>query len=151
MDDDLQARVDIANRAGADTLVSIHNNGSADPSVRGTSVWYCADHPQGIHARRLAGLLQGAFLEHLRALDYRPLDGGYNDDPPLGKPYGHLFVVGVKTPRVARALQASGVVGESLYVTNDREAALLARPDVLDALAAAYRDAIVAFRSEEGA
>ncbi len=144
-DDDLQARVDIANQAHADVLVSIHNNGAADRSVRGTSVWYCADHPQGARARRLAQLLQQAFLAHLRGIGYSPLDQGANDDPPLHKPYGHLFVVGVKTPRVARPSEMPGVVGESLYVTNDREAALLAQEQVRQELAAAYRDAVVAF------
>lgn len=37
--DDLQARVDIANRAGADLFISIHNNGSASRSARGTETF----------------------------------------------------------------------------------------------------------------
>lgn len=36
---DLQARVDIANQAGADVFVSVHNNASGDASMRGTETY----------------------------------------------------------------------------------------------------------------
>ncbi len=37
--DDLQARCDKANLAGADIFISIHNNGSVNRSARGTETW----------------------------------------------------------------------------------------------------------------
>ncbi len=40
--DDLQARCDIANRAGADLFISIHANGSTSTSTRGTEAWSSA-------------------------------------------------------------------------------------------------------------
>src|SRR5262249_60641217 len=36
LSDDLQARVDVANKAGADIFVSIHFNGVSDTSTQGT-------------------------------------------------------------------------------------------------------------------
>lgn len=145
-DDDLQARVDVANEAGAALLFSIHNNGATDPRLRGTYTFYCSAHPWGAEARTLAGLLQGAFLDQLREVGYTDvLNGGFRDDGGLGKPYGHLFLVGPQTPRVARVSQMPGVVGESLFVTSDREAPLLRDPEVLDAIARAYYQATLAY------
>ncbi len=147
VDDDLQARVDVANAAGADVFISIHNNGGPS-SMRGTAVYYCADHPQGARAAHLADLLQQSFLTHLAAIGHDPIDTGASDDANLGKPYGHLFVVGVQTPRIARELAMPGVLGESLFVSNNLEASLLARDDVLQELALAYYDAITSFLAE---
>lgn len=145
-DDDLQARVDIANDAGAALLFSIHNNGSTDPRVRGTSTWYAEAHPRGAESRVLAALLQQALIGHLREAGYGDaVDAGFHDDPPLRKPFGHLFLVGPQTPRVARVSLMPGVVGESLYVTSDREASLLQDESTLQAIAGAYADAAIAF------
>ncbi|MDI7276082.1 MAG: N-acetylmuramoyl-L-alanine amidase, partial [Anaerolineae bacterium] len=40
---DLQKRVDMANEAGADLLISVHHNAAGNESARGTEVWYCGD------------------------------------------------------------------------------------------------------------
>ncbi|TAK34977.1 MAG: hypothetical protein EPO21_07670 [Chloroflexota bacterium] len=149
-DDDLQARVDVANAAGADLLLSIHNNGDSSPSTRGTSTWYCADRPFGDQNRRLALLVQSSLMRQLKLAGYTDaIDGGAHDDPPLQKPFGHLFVVGPQTPRVSRPSTMPGVVGESLFVTSDREAKLLSDESVLLRIAQAYLDAVVAFFSKE--
>ncbi len=145
-DDDLQARVDIANEAGASLLLSIHNNGSANPRTRGTSTWYAEAHPQGARSRVLAQLVQAELLAGLREAGYEnPVDQGANDDTPLQKPYGHLFLVGPQTPRVARVSQMPGIVGESLYVTSDVESQLLASESIQRAIAAAYRRGVEAY------
>ena len=147
-DDDLQARIDVANAAGAELLLSIHHNG-ADPSVRGTSTWYCADRPFGSQNRRLAELVQSSLLKQLKAAGYADVvDMGANDDPPLEKPFGHLFLVGSKTPRVARPSSMPGVVGEPLFVTNDREAKLLAEDSVQLHIARGYLESVRAFFGE---
>lgn len=151
-DDDLQARVDLANDAGAAILLSIHNNGLANARVRGTMTFYCADHPHGPASRTLAALLQSAFVARLAEAGYTDvIDSGYHDDGNLGKPYGHLFLIGPKTPRVARPAEMPGVIGESLFVSNDREAALLRDDAVIDAIAAAYADAVSGYFGDPGA
>ncbi|MBE0476486.1 MAG: N-acetylmuramoyl-L-alanine amidase [Coriobacteriia bacterium] len=53
--DDLQARCDKANTAGADIFVSIHNNGASSSSAHGTETYASPKDPLG---RRLCGLVQ---------------------------------------------------------------------------------------------
>jgi N-acetylmuramoyl-L-alanine amidase len=145
-DDDLQARVDVANEAGASLLISIHNNGSTNPRTRGTSTWFADAHPQGARGRAFGQLVQAELLAGLREDGYAdPIDQGANDDTPLQKPYGHLFLVGPQTPRVARVSAMPGVVGESLYITSDVESQLLASESVQRAIAAAYRRGVEAY------
>lgn len=150
-DDDLQARVDVANDAGAALLFSIHNNGATDPRFRGTYTYYCSAHPLGEESRTLAAVLQAALLTNLRGAGYADVvNGGFRDDGDLGKPYGHLFLVGPITPRVARLSQMPGVVGESLFVTSDRESALLKDDAVIDAIAQSYFEAALSFLGMDG-
>jgi N-acetylmuramoyl-L-alanine amidase len=149
-DDDLQARVDVANDAQGSLLLSVHNNGSTNPRTRGTSTWYALAHPQGVQSRALAQLVQAELLAGLRAAGYAdPVDQGANDDPPLLKPYGHLFLVGPQTPRVARVSEMPGIVGESLYVTSDVESRLLATEEIQRAIAAAYRRGVDAYFAQQ--
>jgi N-acetylmuramoyl-L-alanine amidase len=140
--DDLQARVDIANRAHADILVSIHNDSSSNPGVHGTRVYYSLDRPFVDRSIKLASALQAGIVDSLRETGYDVLDEGIGDDGPLKKPYGHLFLLGPVSPRVARASNMPGALGESLYLSNPVEGALLARDDILTAIAKGYYDGI---------
>ncbi len=136
VDDDLQARVDAANAAGADLLISVHNNGGP-ASLHGTSVYYCIDSTHGQESRAFAALAQQALGISLQQAGYQTTDLGFHDDAGLGKPYGHLFLTGAKTPRVARPSEMPAIVGESLFVSNPTEAKLLGRADVVYAIARA--------------
>lgn len=40
---ELQARVDMANRAAADVFISVHINASVNPAAQGTETWYYQD------------------------------------------------------------------------------------------------------------
>lgn len=137
-DDDLQARVDLANAARSDVLVSIHNNGSTSRATRGTTTYYCDARSFAAASIELAGSLQRNLVAAMRAAGYKPPDNGTSDDAPLNKPFGHLFVLGPLTPRVARASNMPGALGETLYITNPQEAALLAKDSFLAALAKGY-------------
>jgi N-acetylmuramoyl-L-alanine amidase len=53
---DLLQRASIANNAGGDVFISIHNNSSIYKSIRGTEVYYCIGSSKG---RKLASLIQG--------------------------------------------------------------------------------------------
>jgi N-acetylmuramoyl-L-alanine amidase len=50
--DDLQARVDMANAAGADVFISIHNNGSRNRRANGTEVWASPRDALGVQLSR---------------------------------------------------------------------------------------------------
>jgi N-acetylmuramoyl-L-alanine amidase len=142
VDDDLQARVDVSNEAGADLFVSLHANGGT-PSMRGLSTFYCASCSNAEPSRRLAAQLHRSVLGTLRPFGGTEFGAGLFDEAGLGKPYGHLFVIGPKTPRVARVNRAPAqVLIELLFISNAADAALLGRDDVRDALAAGLQTGI---------
>ena len=140
-----QARADIANQHHADVLVVIHHNGSEDPLISGSEVYYNPERSFGDRSRRLATAIHDALLAKLRALPYAVTDRGVKDDAPIGERYGqpHTYLFGESAGFRATTMPAA--LGEALFVSNDTEAALLQRDDVEQAIAEAYRDGIEAY------
>ncbi len=67
----LQERTDLANQAGADVFVSIHNNASGDPLSEGTETFYwgtSADN-YSIEGKRLAQAIQRNLIATLDSVD----------------------------------------------------------------------------------
>lgn len=146
--DELQARVDIINESGARAFVSIHSNGFPDPSESGTEIWWSPDRPFADDNAFLAAQTQTALLKRLVEAGYRSEDRGLKVDRAYrvqeGSPY--IFVLGPAIDEHhPRATQMPGILGETLFVTNDTEAKLLQQPKIIDAIAMGYRDGIVAF------
>lgn len=140
-----QARADIANEHHADVLVVIHHNGSDDPLVSGTEVYYDPERPFGDKSLKLATAIHDALIRRLRFLPYDVADRGIKDDAPIGQRYGqpHTYLFG-DSPGF-RWTTMPAALGEALFVSNDREADLLQRDRVRDAIASAYRDGIEAY------
>ena len=147
---DLQARVDIANQARADLFISIHNNGSPDPGQRGTEVWYNNARPFSDRNRALAELVQEGLLRQMRLAGYESFDRGIKDDASFrvfrGRSF-NIYVLGPgdnpRRPHVPTAMP--GVLGESLVLTNPDDAAALRRPEIVEAIARGYREAVVRY------
>lgn len=145
---DLQARIDIANAARADLFICIHNNGGpADQS--GTEVWYNRARPFAAQNQRLAELTQRSLVEHIRALGYPVRDRGIKADDRFrvinGQSY-NLFVLGPNRPNQPHTpTQMPGILGESLFISNPGDVAMLRQGRTVDAIADAYRDAIVQY------
>lgn len=133
---DLQARVDQANKAGADLFVSIHNDSSANRSVRGTSVYYCSDRPFSADSQRLATLVNNALTANLQKAGYNAPNHGVKDDEAMG----HFAVLA--PANLDRASKMPGILGESLYMSNDQDAAQLRKPEVQEAIARGYFEGI---------
>jgi N-acetylmuramoyl-L-alanine amidase len=146
---DLQARVDIANAAAADLFISIHNNGSADPSQAGTEVWYNRQRSFADRNIALAELVQAGLLTRIRALGYPAVDRGVKDDENFRIFRGRVFNIFVLGPgtgaRRHEPTQMPGVLGESLIISNPGDAAMLRQERTLDAIAAGYRDGIIKY------
>ncbi len=53
--------------------------------------------------------------------------------------------MGVLGPRIARPTRRVAILGESLFMTNDADAAQLARPEIRQAIAQGYADGIRAY------
>ena len=144
---DLQARVDIANGAKAELFLSIHNNGSGDPSARGTEVWYNAARPFAERNLYLAEQLLEGTLRQLRAAGHATVNRGVKDDANFriwnGRPF-NLYVLG-PGPGGRPATEMPGVLGESLFLTNPADAAALRTPRMRQAIARGYRDAVLRY------
>jgi N-acetylmuramoyl-L-alanine amidase len=144
---DLQARVEVANAAGAELFLSIHNNGSGDPSARGTEVWYNAARPFADRNLTLAELVLENVLRQLRAAGHSAVDRGVKDDANFriwnGRAF-NLFVLG-PGPGYRPATKMPGALGETLFLTNPADAAALRRPAIVQAIVRGYRDAVLRY------
>ncbi len=146
---DLQTRVDIANAAEADLFISIHNNGSSDPSESGTEVWYDPLRSFGDRNRALANLVEQSLVDRIRGLGYPVHERGIKDDSNFRTYRGRAYNIYVLGPgdgaRPHAPTQMPGALGESLFISNAADAAMLRQERTLDAIAAGYRDAIAAY------
>lgn len=147
---DLQARIDLANTARADLFVSIHNNGSTNTSEAGTEVWYAPDRPFGDANHRLAVAVLDGITGELAQAGYAPPNRGLKDGSRFrvfGDRVFPLFVLGNARsgPRPTRATQMPGILGESLFLSNPREAGLLADTGIQTAIARGYLRGINAY------
>ena len=61
--DDLQARVDLANKYNPDLFICIHNDSFTNPDVQGTSTFYSSDNPKQAESVQLASSIQSAVVE----------------------------------------------------------------------------------------
>lgn len=143
--DDLQARVDIANAAGAAVFVSLHHNGIANSGVRGTEIYYNAGRPFAGASQRLARYLQAGLLEELRNAGYQSIDRGVKTDTSIGR---NFFLLRSRSSYVARASEMPSALGEALFLTNPADAAQLRTPRTIDALALGYARGIGLFLNE---
>lgn len=147
---DLQARIDLANAAGADVYLSIHNNGSTSPAEGGTEVWWDGRRPFAAFNRALATEMLGALLQAIRATGYPAASRGLKEDSNFRVFQGRAFPIFVLGPprtgaSTSRATLMPAVLGETLFLTNPAEAALLARDDVRAAIARGYRDGLLRY------
>lgn len=124
---DLDERVQMAVRAGADVFVSVHNNASTSGKGEGTEVFYSPNHRA---SQRLAELLYDALVDKLS---------------PSGR--------GVRLRRDLRVLRLApmpAALVEVAFVDNPEEERRLRDPDFREAAAEAMFGAIVSFLSELG-
>ncbi len=155
--DELQARLDLANLAQADALVSIHINSPFDAGqpveIAFTETFYTDETPWGVDATaRLADALQAAVVERLSAVaSYERGDRGttahnfYLVAPPL------LTETDERPNRWAqptRGGQMPVVLSEVGSITLRAEHDLLATPDGQAAVAAGLFDGLAAFFGE---
>lgn len=143
--DDLQARVDVANNARADVLVSVHHNGIVNRATKGTEVYYATDRPFSDESWRLAAVLYTQIGRHLTAAGYSPVPRGVRLDLSATGDGDHFYLLSPATHRVKRASLMPGAVVESLFLTNPEDAAQLARPEVRQVIAKGYATAIGAY------
>ncbi len=145
---DLQARVDVANSAGADLFISIHNNGGP-AGESGTEVWYSQLRPFGDRNRTLAEAVYAGILASLKSIGYSSFGRGVRDDTTFrifrGQAY-NIYVLGPgEGPRSHAPTEMPGILGESLFMSSPSDSAMLRRAVGIDAIARGYRDGVRAY------
>jgi N-acetylmuramoyl-L-alanine amidase len=142
--DDLEARINIANKDNGELFLSIHINSNGKPSsAGGTETWYCSDRPFGANNKLFAQLVQQETIASLKErTGYTPQDRQIRDDNALDSEGSHFVVLGPSSPRHKSATGMPGVIAEALFINNEAEATLLRDPKTINALAAGYRTAV---------
>jgi N-acetylmuramoyl-L-alanine amidase len=143
--DDLQARVDAANAAKADLLVSVHFNGIDDPSKRGTQTFFSEERPFSSRSETLAQLVQTALLRNIRGAGYQTADRGATTDTRILGAGSHYYLLGPESQTIRRPSQMPGIIGEALFVTNPEDAGAIRQEKVLEGIARGYFEGIKAY------
>ncbi|MDQ6675076.1 MAG: N-acetylmuramoyl-L-alanine amidase [Chloroflexota bacterium] len=144
--DELQARIDLANRAGSDLFVSVCLNGSSDPSARGTEILWNPNRRFSDRSQLLAKLTQSRMVADLAAAGYTPRDRGIRTDAAL-LGGDALFLLGPASKTIARPSQMPAIIGETLFLTNPADATALRDDRIVEAIAHGYFDGIQAYVS----
>jgi N-acetylmuramoyl-L-alanine amidase len=139
--DEIQRRVDVANAAQADILVSIHFNGGPK-YIGGLEVYYNPDRSFGSANWVLADYSRQGLINHIRATGYNVPDRGVKNDAGVGgcacNP--HSWVLG--TNNGFRPSMMPGIIAEAMFLSNDYEAQLLWQPGIRQAVAEGYKAGI---------
>jgi N-acetylmuramoyl-L-alanine amidase len=145
LSDDLQARVDAANAAGADLFVAVHFNGISDPGKKGTQTFYSEGRPFSGRSKALAELVQAGVIRAVKGAGYEPVDRGATADSRVLGQNSHYYVLGPESPIIKRASGMPGIIGEALFLTNPEDAQALRHDKVVEAVARGYVDGILAY------
>jgi N-acetylmuramoyl-L-alanine amidase len=128
----LYERTDMANRAGAEIFVSIHINANINPAVQGTATYILSpagggDPSRREESRKLASYIQARLVQRL----------GLENDGVLEANFA-----------VLRTSAMPAVLVEVAYITNPREASLLAQDWFVEEAAQGIVQGIVDYLSE---
>jgi N-acetylmuramoyl-L-alanine amidase len=135
--DDLQARVNICNLASADLLVSIHINGAENVYLAGYEVWFNDKRPFSGRSEEFATLMHTALGKAFAAAGYDANDRGIGIEDHA--------VTGPARPGKLVPSEMPGSVVETLFLSNDDDAAFIATDKATDAIVGAYEEAITQY------
>ncbi len=148
--DELQARVNICNDAGADLLMSVHVNGAANTYLNGYETWWVKDRPISDESRRFAELVAEAMGAAFETARFETTFRGAADDTKLYLPdedegtFDHYVMLSPDVPeRQFVGSKMPGIVVEGLFLSNDNDYAFLMTEEGQEAIVSAYEQAIV--------
>ena len=148
--DEFDARTLFANSHHADVFVSIHFDGSSDPTVRGTHGYYCPARPFWQQSKVLADLLTTSVASAVQRSGYADLDKGVETDvadvvPQTRADYPWFLVLGPSRKRWLTGSAMPGALIESMFLSSPRDATALQHAATITALARGYAAGIHAF------
>ncbi|MGH2562019.1 MAG: N-acetylmuramoyl-L-alanine amidase family protein, partial [Thermomicrobiales bacterium] len=148
--DELQARINVCNAAGADLLVSMHINGFPDPSVRGFETWYSNRRTFSANNRFFASLAFEEMGQQMRRAGYDAVAREVNDDDDAHVEIGrdafdtYLITGPAQEDRIVPSAMPGAIV-EVLFISNHQDAAFLASNDGRNAVVTAYEQAVLRY------
>jgi N-acetylmuramoyl-L-alanine amidase len=151
--DELQARINLCNKAGADLLVSMHVNGYSNGNPRGYETWFTRERSFGDRNAVFATLAYAHLKEqlgyigyHLPAEEERGVMADTTADVQKEHSlFKHFIMTGPAVPGVVVPSKMPGAIVEALFVSNDGDAAILSTPEGRAAIVTAYENAIVEY------
>jgi N-acetylmuramoyl-L-alanine amidase len=151
--DEIQARINICNKAKADLLVSMHINGYSNGRPRGYETWFTRERPFGDRNATFATLAYAHLREQLGNIGYvlpKDEERGVLPDSTADvqkehELYKHFIITGPEIPGVIAPSKMPGAIVEALFISNDGDAAVLASPEGEHAIVNAYENAIVEY------
>ena len=151
--DELQARINVCNKANADLLVSMHVNGYSTGTPRGYETWFTRERTFGDRNASFATLAYAHLKEQLANIGYRlppeeergVLPDTTADVQKEHSLYRHFVMTGPEIPGVIVPSKMPGAIVEALFVSNAGDAAVLASPEGRNAIVSAYENAIVEY------
>jgi N-acetylmuramoyl-L-alanine amidase len=148
---DIEARIDCANDARAQLLLSVHFDAYGSPSVGGAETTYDPARPFSAKSERFAGLVQSAIIGGFARQGWTLPNRGVISDASVGTPtltqqaaaYGHLLELGpAQAGWLARPSTMPGALVEPLFLTDPGEAAVIEGTHGQKVLAASLCSAI---------
>jgi N-acetylmuramoyl-L-alanine amidase len=151
--DELQARINVCNEAGADLLVSMNVNGYSTGDPRGYETWFTRERPFGERNAVFATLAYAHLKEQLGRIGYvlpAEEERGVLPDTTANVQnehslFKHFIITGPEVPGVITPSAMPGAIVEALFVSNDGDAAVLASPEGHHAIVTAYEHAIAEY------
>ena len=150
--DDLQARINRCNEAGADLLVSLHLNGASNVNASGYETWYTGSRPFGDRSARFATIVMDELGRQMERAGYLATRREANNDDGIdaqrsGK-FHNMVLTGPAIPGEISPSIMPGVIVEALFISNEQDVGFLLAPQSHDAIVTAYELAILTYFKE---
>ena len=158
--DELQARINVCNEAGADLMVSLHVNSAENAFLRGYEAWYAEDDALDYvdESAQVAALVVESLGDEFAAAGYETTSRGAAPDSALLLPddevgtFDHLVMLSPDLPsRNFVGPHMPAVIVECLFLSNDDDYAFLTDDPraAQNAIVSAYERAILTYFEDE--
>lgn len=147
--DEMQSRIDVCNDGRADLMISIHVDGSSDPAVRGSRVWFNRERSFAVENEAFSRLVYEELESQMRAVGYPWIGQGVFDTAQIADDNTHaqtqrLLIDGERSD-LKEPSAMPGAVVEVLTLTSDADATFLSGHQGVATISVALDQAIIRF------
>lgn len=150
MTDELQARINICNKANASLLISMHINNFADKKASGYETWYSGVRNDADASKLFAEIVVEEIGKQYAEAGYTPRSRGANDDSnaqadPGHGGFEHYLMIGPAQRGKVEPSEMPGAIVEVGFISNDTDAAFMISNAGRNAIVTAYEQAIITY------